>query len=578
MPLVDYDQQSWQFNTQSSALGALSLDLGRHHTITATSMWVNLSSDEVRINQGDHFDYQDRVYARRSTYRQNTMWINQLSGKHGFGKEDRLTVEWAGSMSTADAAEPDRRQLVYLYSPENGEYRFNAIDRLENHRWYSALEEKETAARAGVSYRLLQRTGEFSIQPILVLRTGAQVKRKERTFGYDIFAYDLAGVNAAHPEGVDPATPDAYLNGQAYADREFTINNVTGPESDHRIEQNIDAAYFTAEYDVVPEKVKLMGGARIEQGEQTIIYRKQSDSFYQPVRRARIDSEDLLPYASVKVDLTKKDVLRASASKTISRPGFREMGPFEYTEFFAGTKNVGNPELRNGTNYNADIRYENFGGSGQIMAIGVFGKRLEDPIEKVALATASGQLQSFRNTGSATVAGVEVEMVKNLGSWMRKDSTCWNDISVGMNATFLYSELTIGAPVRTNASAANVVLTNESRPLQGASPYLLNADISYARRLSTKVKGTFTVAYNVFGRRVFAAGANGLGDQYELPAGMLNVVVRGDIGERWQANLNFRNILDTRFRVEQETPNGTSLLNDYRVGTSLSVGVAYRIL
>lgn len=580
LPLVDYDQRSWQFNTQTSALGALSLELGRHHTITAVSTWVNLSSDEVRINEGRHFDYQDDVYARRMTYRQNTLWINQLSGRHAFGEEERLTVDWAGSMSTADAAEPDRRQLVYLHAPGATEehYRFNAIDRLENHRWYSALEEEETSARAGLSYRLLQRSTEEGVLPVLTLRTGAQMKRKERLFGYDIFSYDLALLNSMHPNAINVNTPDQYLSGSAFADGDFQIDNVTGPEADHRIQQDINAVHFTGEFDVLPSKLKLLAGVRVEQSEQALIYRKQSDSFYQPMRRALLVSDDVLPFASVKYDVTTKQVVRASASKTISRPGFREMGPFEYTEFFAGTKNVGNPDLRNGTNYNADLRYEVFGGSGEVIAVGVFGKLLEDPIEKVALATASGQLQSFRNTGSATVAGVEFEFVKNLGSLLKRDSTMWNDLSVGMNATFLHSELRIDAGMLSGNDGANIVLTNTSRPLQGASPYLLNADVSYAKRISDGFTGTFTVAYNVFGRRVFAAGANGLGDQYELPVGMLNVIMRGDIGERWQANITMRNVLDARSRIEQETPHGSSLLNDYRTGIGLSAGITYRLL
>ncbi len=62
----------------------------------------------------------------------------------------------------------------------------------------------------------------------------------------------------------------------------------------------------------------------------------------------------------MKIDLNKTNVLRANASKTISRPGFREMAPFEYTEYFAGVKNVGNPNLQNGEIYNADLRFEQF--------------------------------------------------------------------------------------------------------------------------------------------------------------------------------------------------------------------------
>ena len=131
---------------------------------------------------------------------------------------------------------------------------------------------------------------------------------------------------------------------------------------------------------------------------------------------------------------------------------------------------------------------------------------------------------------------------------------------------------------RRNANTADVVLTNEKRPMQGASPYLVNFDLSYGRTFSDNLKGTVTLAYNVFGKRVFAAGANGLGDQYELPVNTLNLVFRADIGKKWQANITCRNILDARFRIEQETPAGTSLVNDYRVGSSFSAGFSYRIL
>lgn len=579
-PLLDYAMESWQFNTQTSALGSVALDYRKQHRIGATVLWVNMSTDEHRINQGRHFDYQDNVFARRYTYRQNTMLTQQVFGRHGFGIQDRLMVEWSGAVSTADAVEPDRRQLVYLYGP-NSEgtevYRFNAIDRLENHRWYSALDEKETTARAGVSYRLLQKETQDGFQPVLVLRSGAQIKRKDRDFGYDIFAYSVQGVNAAHPQGVDVNDPDQYLDDQAYQSGELTISRLTGPEAKHAIEQSIDAAYFATEFDPIPTKLKLMAGLRVEQGDQRIIYRKQSDSFYQPWRVARVQGTDLLPYASVRLDITKKDVVRASASKTLSRPGFREMAPFEYTEFFAGTKNVGNPDLENGENLNADLRYERFFGAGELLAVGAFGKVLDNTIEKVALATASGQLMSFRNTGRAQVAGLEVEVVKNIGTLIGSDSTFWNDLSVGMNAAVLHSELTIDGR-QGDPNSADVVLTNTKRPMQGASPYLVNFDLSYGRQMSEDVKATITVAYNVFGKRVFAAGANGLGDQYELPVNTLNVILRADIGRKWQANLTCRNLLDARYRVEQETPAGSSLVSDYRLGTSFGAGLSYRIL
>src|SRR5690606_19051704 len=96
-------------------------------------------------------------------------------------------------------------------APETDNYMFNAIDRLENQRWSSALEEEEKSARAGIAYRILQKETPGGFQNIFTLRTGAQIKRKERSFGYDIFAYSLQGVNAANPEGIEVNDPDSYL-------------------------------------------------------------------------------------------------------------------------------------------------------------------------------------------------------------------------------------------------------------------------------------------------------------------------------------------------------------------------------
>ncbi len=578
--LIDYDFQSYSYNTQSSGMGTAALEIGKRNTVSFTSLYVNLSSDENRVNQGFHYDYDELVYARRYTFKENTLWLNQAKGEHAFGKANRLKLNWDIGYSTATGSEPDRRQLVYLHQPgaARDEYVFNAKDRIENHRWYSALDEEELVAQAGLGYRLLQRvTEEDGTVALLTVRGGWQMKRKDRSFGYDIYAYDLTNMQAGYPEGVDVDRPDQYLNDANFQAGNFSLDNVTGPEADHTITQDVDAYWGLLEADVIPGKLKLMGGARYESGDQMIIYRKQSDSFYQPRRVGRILSDDLLPYGAIKYDVSKKDVIRATASKTISRPGFREVAPFEYTEVFAGTKNIGNPDLVNGTNLNADVRYERFPAPGELLAIGVFGKQLDNPIEKVALATASGQLQSFRNTGTATVAGIELEVVKNIGSIIGADSTVWNDISIGLNGTLMMSNVDLSGLNDDNGDAAAVVLTNESRPLQGASPWLLNADIGYTRQISNKVKGTATLAYNIFGRRVFAAGANGLGDQYELPVGTLHLILRADIGDRWQANLGLRNLLNPEYRIEQEAPNGNVELSTYRVGTGISFGLGYRL-
>ena len=195
--LVDYDFESYQFNTQSSLLGTVGLELGKRNEVSFTSMLANISTDEFRVNRGFHFDYQYDVYARRYTFRQNKVQVNQLHGKHTFGIADRLTVNWDASMSTANSNEPDRRQLVYLYEPgaSNDDFLFNGQDRIENQRWYSALKEDETSAHAGLSYRIAQReiddemvslvTVQFPLRPVGVRPVRHQhllPRRREREY------------------------------------------------------------------------------------------------------------------------------------------------------------------------------------------------------------------------------------------------------------------------------------------------------------------------------------------------------------------------------------------------------------
>ena len=574
--LIDYTVESYNFNTQSSALGTVNFELGKQHDITLNSLLVNISSDQHRENFGDHFDYEDQVYARRYTFRQNTIQVNQLQGEHGFGLSDRLAIKWNVSRSNATSDEPDRRQLVYLFDEATGTYNFNAIDRVENHRWFSELSETEMSFGGSVEYRIREVEEDDVFHSLLSVELGAQGKRKNRDFDYNIFAYRVENIVADNPSGVDLNTPDAHLGQASFQNGTFFIQDVTGIESLHFIRQDINAAYGAVKVDILPRKLKLLTGARVEEGDQRVFFRNNFDSEIDPYRVASNTGLDILPYFNLKYNLSDVNIIRASGSKTISRPGFREMAPFEYTEFFAGTKNVGNPNLINGTNYNADVRFERFAKTGELFSVGAFGKILQDPIEKVALASASGQLQSFRNTGRGEVFGVELEYIKNLGGLFRSDSiSVWNDLSIGINATALSSKINLTDQV--GSDGASQVSTNTERPLQGASPYLINADLSYRRAFSDNLSGVVTLAYNVYGRRVFAAGENGLGDQYEQALHSLNLVLRADVGDKWSLNMRGSNLLNAEYRIEQETPEGTALINAYRTGVGVSFGASYRL-
>ena len=511
--------------------------------------------------------------------------VNQLRGEHKLPSIFNSYVDfaWAGSFSKAMSMEPDRKQLIYLYQDgvAENEYTFNAIDRLDNHRFFSDLSETEITAKAELKFANFTEKTDSSAMPSLpfTLKAGFNQKIKSRVFDYRQFIYDVNNLNAMNPNGVDYQTPDDMFTEDNHGANGYYILEVGNAASRNDISQSIIGAYALANMEL-SEKFKLISGLRFESSYQDIIFRNQQSPSV--VEKPIILALDFLPHLNVKYNISDDRIFRFAGSRTVSRPGFKEVAPFEYTEVFAGVKTRGNPELQNGINNNLDVRYEVYKDWGTF-SLGAFGKYLQNPIERTMLATASGQLQSFQNSKAAQVAGLEVEYISEL----KFDTTdSWkNNFNVGFNASYLYSKVIIDTAATLGGST---ILTNLERPLQGASPYLVNFDIGYKfKKFGTdgfaKRETNLTLAYNVYGRRVFSAGIQGIGDQYELPVQTLNLTIRNKfyIGglPKLALNLSVKNILNPMINIVQVSSltGEEMVINNYQRGIGAGFSLKYTI-
>ncbi len=589
---LNYDFQKYMQETATTGLLNLYVRINPKNNISFNSLYVNNSTDETRETWGQHSDYARQVYSRRLTYQQNFMSVNQIIGTHQllpYEKDttfSRLVLDWRGSYSLTGSQEPNRRQFVAFYDVEDKNdtehYAFNFIDRNENHIFYSKLKENELAGKLNASYTLkygeiLDDNRDTVLGEVIRVRIGADYKSKTRIFDYKQYNYVLNTLASTLGDNVNIYDIDAYLNSDVHDQGQFTIQEVSNFGSSYLA--RLDVTSFYSDLKMVWNKWTLIPGLRYESGTQSVENRnQQSPSIYE---KNTLLSNVLLPSLITRFDATQRDVFRFVASKTLTRPKFNEVAPFQYVLYFAGAKAQGNTELLNGTNYNADFRYERYGKPGELFTIGTFYKYLDNPIEQTMLATASGQLMSFANANSAQVAGAEIEYLRSLAflvrDSVRRDTAFLSDINLGFNATYMYTS------VRIDTSNAGAINTNATRPLEGASPYLINFDLSYMKKIGDEgARKTYVAAlsYNVFGPRLFAVGSNGIGDQYALPVNTINFVGKVTFNDTYSFGIKAKNLLNPTINiVQQDQQNvGESLnVSHFKRGIDLSLSFSYNI-
>jgi hypothetical protein len=142
----------------------------------------------------------------------------------------------------------------------------------------------------------------------------------------------------------------------------------------------------------------------------------------------------------------------------------------------------------------------------------------------------------------------------------------------------MYSKVNINT---VNSSETIAVDANPSRKLQGASPWIINADLKYEFDFNKNWKNTMTVVYNVYGKRIFAVGTNGLDNYYEMPFSKLDFVWGNKIGKNWDLKLSADNILNPLYQIEL---GGKSKINitesdltirDFKRGVGFSFNLGY---
>lgn len=250
---------------------------------------------------------------------------------------------------------------------------------------------------------------------------------------------------------------------------------------------------------------------------------------------------DVLPSLHLKYKLTPEQNIRLTYFKSISRPSFFEVIPYEINE--DDFRERGNPFLSRTSADNIDLRYEYFGKSLDKFMIGGFYKNIQDPIESALLIQGQNVFLQPNNFGTAQNFGIEVDAVKYIKKF-------------GIRAfyTFTWSEITTTKLVRFRDGNGNLTsrTDEQTRPLQGQSRHISNVSLLY-KNSKTGTDAQLAMVYT--GRRIITVSPYLDNDIWQRGFVQLDFSFEQRIKNNFTIYLKINNIIDSPLCADIMLPN-----------------------
>ena len=466
-------------------------------------------------------------------YNERSISNGMFSGLHNLNKYN-LKLEWTLSGTLAKVHDKDVRNTTF--QDEEGVFSFQ--ENTQPKRIWRTLDENNLVAKIDFTKKI-----EF-LNSDAILKFGLFGSSKERDFSIAQFSVSSNYTSESDWDnyGGDP-------------NQIFNPNNLIGPNNDkgtfvnpqttiiqdanifNARQQNI-AAYVSNEFNF-SEKFKSIIGLRLE--DYQVFYTGENSQLGQVFNNENIISKmNLFPSVNVIYNLKENKNLRLAYSLTTARPSFKEASIAEIFDPLSNLFFIGNIDIRPTYIDNFDIRYEAFGENSQLFAISAFYKNLTDPIE-IAFVAASFSNYKPLNLETANVFGLEIELRKDLSTLF----SMLENWRINFNGSYIISDEKYSEDElklrRLGLREGQTLGT--SRPLQGQSPYLINAGVEYNNQEKGFQGGLF---YNVQGKTLQVVGNGFYPDVYTMPFNSLNFNVIKQLKKNRTLTFKVTNLLNDK--------------------------------
>ncbi len=495
---------------------------------------------------------------------QKSLLNSLIEGEHSFAGKQKL--DWTLSLSASQQNQPDLRRLYYSRdlgtdNPFAANVNIGSTSTKNSGRFYSDL--KDYIYGGSVNYNIPFKWRSFNQN----LKVGIWSQYKTRDFSARQMGYKRDPNEET--EWYLRLPQDEIFAPENISASGFYIDEITLPSDKYDANGFLNAGYVMFTNELNP-KIKVNWGMRVES------YIENLHGYDTNNRPADVDNDylDFLPSVNLIYSTTEKTNVRASFSSTVARAEFRELAPFAFYDFETNNTVQGNNDLKRSRINNYDLRIEHYPTSGQIVSLSVFYKDFSDAIEQVfnAGSTAASKTASYQNATKAYVYGAELELRHRLS--FLGASQFFNNLSFYTNLALMKSDVNLD-----RNKLANI---NDSRPLQGQSPYLVNAGFQYNDN-----KWGFNALYNRIGKRISIVGfgryENGsftpdYPDIYENPRDVIDLQIsRKAFKNKGEIKLSVSDLLNQKAILYQDSNNDKKYSSDDQIIRSIKYGTTFNL-
>lgn len=557
----DFTEDHYTNDSKFGVLSNFSITQGSANRYEFRNFFNQIGKQRVVYREGADYGNNYRIKETEMLYMSRSVYSGQLGGFHTLNTEHKK-LDWTVGYSYANRFEPDRKVITARLnntptSQYYGQYRIEDNDIMRN---FQSLYENLMSGGANYDYQATIHSWKPS------LKIGVYSEFKNRIFSARNFIYDFNMMSGTLPQNYKYLPIE-----EMFAEQYVKADGVVLKENTNKSDSYDASSFLTATYigaNLPIGALTMYMGIRAENN-WTQLNGYESDGL-KPVEVNK-STLDIFPSINMSYNLNDKNIIRLAYGSSINRPEFREIAPYVYYDFEAFSFYEGNPNLKDAHIQNIDFRYELYPTPNETVSLSFFYKSFQNPIE-LTYFEVGGQYQfTYTNALSAQSIGSEIEIKKNL------DFIGLNNLHILMN----------GSVIKSNVFFAPGSI-NRDRPMEGQSPYLLNAGLFYEH---DKLGLNASILYNVIGKRITAIGVTAqninedIPDVYEMPRNLLDISIGKKIGTKGEIKLGIKDALSApvvykqfpRFETNGKQETREQITRSYTPGVNINLGISYKL-